>query len=44
MNRWIEKSVKLANSKGYFDKLLDVYPIEVGINREIPQEVIDEIN
>ncbi|MCM8772043.1 MAG: hypothetical protein NC922_03055 [Candidatus Omnitrophica bacterium] len=28
MNKWIEKSIKLAKSEGYLDKLLEIYPPE----------------
>jgi len=43
MNEWIEKSIKLANSEGYLDKLFQIYPIEVGEIRDIPEEVMLEI-
>lgn len=43
MNEWIEKSIKLANSDGYLDKLFQIYPIEVGEVRDIPEEVMAEI-
>lgn len=39
MNKWIAKSIKLANSKGYLDKLFAVYPIELGTDREISEEI-----
>jgi hypothetical protein len=43
MNKWIEKSIKLANSKGYFDKLIDVYPVGAGGNRQISNEAKEKI-
>lgn len=39
MNKWIEKSIYLAKSKGYLDNLFSVYPIELGTSREIPKEL-----
>jgi hypothetical protein len=43
MNRWVQKSIELANSKGYFDDLLGVYPVDVGINRKISKESIEKV-
>lgn len=43
MNEWVEKSIKIANSKGYLDRLFQIYPIEVGGVRDIPEEVISKI-
>ncbi len=43
MNKWVEKSVKLANSYGYLDKLLKVYPVNLTMNREISEEEKDRI-
>lgn len=36
MNEWIEKSIKLANSKGYLDSLLEIYPITPNNERHLP--------
>lgn len=38
MNKWVKKSIDLANSRGYLDKLFKVYPIELGANRDIKDE------
>lgn len=38
MNKWTQKSIELANSKGYLDKLFGIYPIGLSISREIPEE------
>lgn len=27
MNKWIEKSIELANNQNYLDKLFDIYPM-----------------
>lgn len=43
MNKWVEKSIKLANSEGYFDKLLDVYPIDIGGIRQIPKDIKEKV-
>lgn len=33
MNKWVQKSIKLAKSEFYLDKLLEIYPPEE-ISRE----------
>ncbi len=38
MNTWIKKSIELANSNGYLDKLSNVYPVNIGVGREINQK------
>lgn len=43
MNKWIQKSINLANSKGYLDKLFKIYPIELGDVRGVPTDVRNEI-
>lgn len=43
MNKWIEKSIKLSNSSNYLDKLFEVYPVNLNINREISEEVRNKI-
>ncbi len=35
MNKWVNKSIKLADSNGYLDKLMDVYPINLTLTRSI---------
>jgi len=35
MNKWVKKSIKLANSRGYLDKLTNVYPINLALARDI---------
>lgn len=42
MNKWVEKSIKLANSKGYLDKLFDVYPTTLGLARNLPKNLLDK--
>lgn len=39
MNKWIKKSIDLANSKGYLDKLFRVYPVELGVFRDVSEEL-----
>ncbi|MEK7658855.1 MAG: hypothetical protein AAB352_03275 [Patescibacteria group bacterium] len=43
MNKWVEKSVELANYSGYLDKLFDIYPIELGKIREISEETKKDV-
>ena len=35
MNKWVNKSIKLANSKGYLDKLMEVYPVNLTLARRV---------
>lgn len=39
MNDWIRRSIEIANSQGYLDKLHEVYPVIQEIEREINPEV-----
>jgi hypothetical protein len=43
MNKWIQKSINLANSKGYLDKLFKIYPIEMENTRTVPDSIKKEI-
>lgn len=43
MNKWIQKSINLANSNGYLDKLFNIYPIELGDIRDIPDNIKNEV-
>ena len=43
MNDWTKKSIKIANNPGYLDALYNVYPMDVGETREIPQETLKRI-
>jgi len=43
MNKWILRSIQLANSKGYLDNLFEIYPVELGSVRDIPTNVRNEI-
>ncbi len=39
MNKWVEKSIELARSKGYLDKLTGIYPVNLSLIRSIdPKE------
>jgi len=38
MNKWVAKSIKLANSSGYLDKLNEIYPVGGTFARDIPEE------
>ena len=40
MNKWVEKSIKLANSGGYLDNLFDIYPTDLGINRILTNDLL----
>ncbi|MCD6221656.1 hypothetical protein J7K25_05820 [bacterium] len=39
MNKWIKKSIELANSKGYLDHLYKIYPVEIGNTRVISDSI-----
>ncbi|MBU2539595.1 restriction endonuclease [Patescibacteria group bacterium] len=39
MNKWIEKSITLANSRGYLDDLFRVYPVSLNLKRDIPNDL-----
>lgn len=41
MNEWIKKSIALANSEAYLDKLHSVYPVSLAEEREIQKSVVD---
>lgn len=43
MNIWIKKSIEIANSEGYLDKIYDIYPAEIGEVRDIKEDIIKEI-
>jgi hypothetical protein len=43
MNEWIQKSINLANSNGYLDKLFKIYPIELGDIRGVPDSIKNEV-
>ena len=43
MNRWVEKSIELANNSNYLDRLLEIYPVEPGEERTLPKDVIIRI-
>jgi len=43
MNKWIQKSIRLANSEGYLDKLVSIYPLEASFERLIPEKTKTEI-
>ncbi len=43
MNIWIRKSIELAKSEGYLDKLYEIYPAEIGDIRDIKEDLIREI-
>ena len=43
MNKWVKKSINLANSRSYLDKLSMVYPVNLEIAREIHAEEQERI-
>ena len=43
MNKWTEKSVHIANSDGYLDKLQTVYPVILTEEREIDKEILEDL-
>jgi len=43
MNKWIKKSIDLANSFGYLDNLFKIYPIEMGKVRNFSECIQEKI-
>lgn len=43
MNKWVQESIRLANSQGYLDKLFDIYPTSGSEFRNLPEEIKLEI-
>lgn len=43
MNIWVKKSIELANSKGYLDRLFNIYPIELETVRKISDDIKNKI-
>lgn len=43
MNKWIQKSINLANSPGYLDRLHEVYPVTVEATREVSPSIKEKI-
>lgn len=39
MDEWIRKSIEIANSPGYLDRLHEVYPVTLEAKRKIPPEL-----
>jgi hypothetical protein len=38
MNEWIRKSIEIAHSTDYLDKLHEVYPVSHEAQRDLPEE------
>lgn len=43
MNEWVQKSIDIANSPGYLDKLHEVYPVGPEEKREISAKIKEEL-
>ena len=43
LNEWVRKSIELANSAGYLDRLHEVYPVTLNVKRAIPDKVKQKI-
>ena len=39
MNKWIQKSIEIANAPGYLDRLSEVYPVTREAKRVLPSEI-----
>ena len=39
MNKWLEKSLDLAQNEDYLDRLLEVYPIRTHPQRQVDPQV-----
>lgn len=44
MNKWVFKSINLASSNGYLDKLTDIYPVNLSSIRNINPEEKEKIS
>lgn len=44
MNKWIEKSISLANSHGYLDELIKVYPVSIEEIRDVSDQEREKIH
>ena len=44
MNKWVQKSIELANAPGYLDKLTDIYPAIPTKRPPLPEFVKEKIN
>ena len=42
MNKWVKKSIELANSEGYLDQLYEVYPVKAEIRGGISEREVKE--
>ncbi len=38
MNKWVKKSIELANGRGYLDNLSTIYPVELNTSRELSNQ------
>ena len=43
MNKWVTKSIQLANARGYLDSISDIYPMSINPERPIPAGIANEI-
>lgn len=43
MNEWIERSLRVANSAGYLERLTDIYPAELRPNRPLGADIKKQI-
>ncbi len=43
MNEWVRRSLEMANSPGYLDRLTDIFPIDVLPSRPLPKNIKDNI-
>lgn len=42
-NKWIEKSIEIANSKGYLDSLSEVYEMQVNPERPLSEDIVKKL-
>lgn len=43
MNQWVEKSIAIANSPGYLDRLHEIYTVTLEAERKLPTAIKDEL-
>lgn len=42
-NKWIQKSIEVANAPGYLDKISKIYEMQINPERPIPKSILPEI-
>jgi len=43
MNEWVERSIELVNEKNYLDRLSEVYPVSLDVERPLPNHTKERL-